>query len=293
LNLLKDFNVDVIKLDMKFLSSMNVKSKAIVKSLITMAKDIGIKTLAEGVETEEEKDFLHEIGCGRLQGFFYGKPLPLEEAFANVSGKGIKTEARKWTAFYDSAEYHVRSTDAPLELIVYDGTDFRTLFMNDAYKLQIFDELPNNIEADGKIYMPGSPLLNQYRTFAELLAKTNARVIVACPTGMGTSRLLSGQLKNYYDDALTIVDQAATLTLSPAYFESHEADFVISTVPIPNLPLPVVVVGTLLTEEDRRRIDEAVRRSVEALAEKKVAGGRNRVDFVSALRITSLYQKAI
>ena len=127
----------------------------------------------------------------------------------------------------------------------------------------------------------------------ELLAKTNARVIVACPTGMGTSRLLSGQLKNYYDDALTIVDQAATLTLSPAYFESHEADFVISTVPIPNLPLPVVVVGTLLTEEDRRRIDEAIRRSVEALAEKKVAGGRNRVDFVSALRITSLYQKAI
>jgi EAL domain-containing protein (putative c-di-GMP-specific phosphodiesterase class I) len=72
LNLLKDFNVDVIKLDMKFLSSMNVKSKAIVKALITMAKDIGIKTLAEGVETEEEKDFLHEIGCGRLQGYFYG-----------------------------------------------------------------------------------------------------------------------------------------------------------------------------------------------------------------------------
>ena len=172
LNLLKDFNVDVIKLDMKFLSSMNVKSKAIMKSLITMAKDIGIKTLAEGVETEEEVDFLKEIGCGRLQGYFYGKPMPLEDAFANISEKGINTEARKWNAFYDSAEYHVRSTDAPLELIVYNGTDFKTLFMNDAYKLQIFDELPDNKEADEKIYMKGSPLLNQYLSFAELLAKT-------------------------------------------------------------------------------------------------------------------------
>ncbi|MCR5286845.1 MAG: EAL domain-containing protein [Saccharofermentans sp.] len=194
LNLLKDFNVDVIKLDMKFLSSMNVKSKAIVKSLITMAKDIGIKTLAEGVETEEEKDFLHEIGCGRLQGYFYGKPLPLEEAFANISGKGIKTEARKWTAFYDSAEYHVRSTDAPLELIVYDGSDFKTLFMNDAYKLQIFDELPSNKEADGKIYMPGSPLLTQYRSFAELLARSKKQEEFYYTAGGHYLRLLAREV---------------------------------------------------------------------------------------------------
>ncbi|MCR5286843.1 MAG: EAL domain-containing protein [Saccharofermentans sp.] len=172
LNLLKDFNVDVIKLDMSFLSSMNVKSKAIMKSLITMAKDIGIKTLAEGVETEEEVDFLKEIGCGRLQGYFYGKPMPLEEAFSNISEKGIDIEARKWTAFYDSAEYHVRSTDAPLELITYDGTDFKTLFMNDAYKLQIFDYLPGNEVVDEKLYLLGTPLLNRYRSFADLLAKS-------------------------------------------------------------------------------------------------------------------------
>ena len=224
LNLLKDFNVDVIKLDMKFLSSMNVKSKAIVKALITMAKDIGIKTLAEGVETEEEKDFLHEIGCGRLQGYFYGKPLPLEEAFANVSGKGIKTEARKWTAFYDSAEYHVRSTDAPLELIVYDGTDFRTLFMNDAYKLQIFDELPNNIEADGKIYMPGSPLLNQYRTFAELLAKTKKQEEFYYSAGGHYLRLVAREVAEN-DGSHMIKASIYNITVSKEREKTEELDY--------------------------------------------------------------------
>ena len=194
LNLLKDFNVDVIKLDMKFLSSMNVKSKAIMKSLITMAKDIGIKTLAEGVETEEEVDFLKEIGCGRLQGYYYGKPMPIEEAFSNISEKRIAIEARKWTAFYDSAEYHVRSTDAPLELITYDGTGFKTLFMNDAYKLQIFNELPSNAEADEKIYMAGSPLLNQYRNFADLLAKSKKQEEFYYSVGGNYLRLIAREI---------------------------------------------------------------------------------------------------
>ena len=49
LNLLKDFSFDVLKMDMKFLSSFNVKSKSIMRSVVNMAKDIGIMTLAEGV----------------------------------------------------------------------------------------------------------------------------------------------------------------------------------------------------------------------------------------------------
>ncbi len=224
LNLLKDFNVDVIKLDMSFLSSMNVKSKAILKSLITMAKDIGIKTLAEGVETEEEKDFLHEIGCGRLQGYFYGKPMPLEEAFSNISEKGIDIEARKWTAFYDSAEYHVRSTDAPLELIVYNGTDFKTLFMNDAYKLQIFDELPDNKEADEKIYMKGSPLLNQYRSFAELLAKTKRQEEFYYSAGGHYLRLVAREVAEN-DGTHLIKASISNISVSKEREKTEELDY--------------------------------------------------------------------
>lgn len=125
-----------------------------------------------------------------------------------------------------------------------------------------------------------------------LLEKLTARVIVACPTGMGTSRLLAGQLKKYYAESLVIVDQAAALQLAPGYFELHKADFIISTVPVPEVPLPVVTVNALLTEADRREIDEAVRligeKQVEKKAQKKV-----QVDFQSALRVLSVYSGAI
>lgn len=126
-----------------------------------------------------------------------------------------------------------------------------------------------------------------------LLEKMSAKVIVACPTGMGTSRLLAGQLKKFYDTSLTIVDQVAALQLSPGYFDLHEADFIVSTVPVPQMRLPVVVVGALLGEEDRRRIDEAIRHSSEVQVEKAVQKERPKVDFPSALRVLGAYNEAI
>ena len=66
LNLLKDYDFDAIKLDMKFLSSINERSKTILKHTLNMAKEIGVKTLAEGVENPEQVMLLEELGCGLL-----------------------------------------------------------------------------------------------------------------------------------------------------------------------------------------------------------------------------------
>lgn len=70
LNILKDYTVDLIKLDMGFLRSFTEKSRDIIRSVIDMAKELGIKTLAEGVETQEHAEFLASIGCGRQQGYY-------------------------------------------------------------------------------------------------------------------------------------------------------------------------------------------------------------------------------
>ena len=80
-NALKDYDFDVLKLDMQFLVGFesNSKSKPLIKSVIKMANEIGMKTLCEGVETKEQAEFLKEIKCGRLQGYLYGKPLPFDE----------------------------------------------------------------------------------------------------------------------------------------------------------------------------------------------------------------------
>ncbi len=79
LNVLKDFDFDEIKLDMAFLSTFNERSKSIIRSMITMAQEIGVHTLAEGVETKEQMEFLRGIGCEKVQGYFFSKPVPLDE----------------------------------------------------------------------------------------------------------------------------------------------------------------------------------------------------------------------
>ena len=63
LNTLKDYSFDEIKIDMAFLSKFTDKSKDILKAIVRMAKGIGIHTLVEGVETEEQRDFICSIGC--------------------------------------------------------------------------------------------------------------------------------------------------------------------------------------------------------------------------------------
>ena len=86
LNVLKDYEFDVLKIDMKFLSGFHEKpkSKIVIQSVINMAKALGIKTLAEGVETDEEVEFLKNVGCERLQGYHFGKPIPKEELLEKI-----------------------------------------------------------------------------------------------------------------------------------------------------------------------------------------------------------------
>ena len=78
LNLLKEFEFDTFKIDMRFLSDMGKKSLIIISSILYMAKEIGIHTVAEGVETEEQYLFLKQAGCERLQGYYFGRPEPME-----------------------------------------------------------------------------------------------------------------------------------------------------------------------------------------------------------------------
>ena len=71
---------------MAFLSGFNgnEKAKALIRSVIAMANQIGMKTLCEGVETSEQAAFLEEACCGRLQGYLYGKPLSYDELFDKI-----------------------------------------------------------------------------------------------------------------------------------------------------------------------------------------------------------------
>ena len=57
-----------------------------------IAESMGLEPLCEGVETEEHFEFLKKIGCERAQGYYFGKPMPLEESRAFTRGKGMEWE---------------------------------------------------------------------------------------------------------------------------------------------------------------------------------------------------------
>jgi diguanylate cyclase (GGDEF)-like protein len=90
LNVLKDYDFDFLKIDMMFLRNFTEKSKVIIRAIVEMAKLLHIGTLSEGVEIKEHLDFLKEIGCDRVQGYYYSKPLPYDEVMAVLKEKGVE-----------------------------------------------------------------------------------------------------------------------------------------------------------------------------------------------------------
>ena len=79
LNLLKDMPVDVLKMDMKFLSDSNKRSDIIIKNIINLSNELKMITLTEGVETAEQFEMLSGMGCELFQGYYFSKPVSVEE----------------------------------------------------------------------------------------------------------------------------------------------------------------------------------------------------------------------
>ncbi len=80
LGLLKNIPVDVLKLDRTFFTEYTdlVRARAVISSVINMAKTLSIDTVAEGVETKEHIDFLKELNCDIVQGYYYAKPMDVK-----------------------------------------------------------------------------------------------------------------------------------------------------------------------------------------------------------------------
>jgi diguanylate cyclase (GGDEF)-like protein/PAS domain S-box-containing protein len=78
---LKRLPLDELKIDLSFVRDIlaDAASGAIAQAILTLGKAMGLRVIAEGVETEEQRDFLIRMGCHSFQGFLYSRPLPLEE----------------------------------------------------------------------------------------------------------------------------------------------------------------------------------------------------------------------
>ncbi len=84
LNYMHNLPIDAIKIDISFVKKMlyDKKVELIVKTIIDLSKGLSLKTVAEGVETQKELDILTNFGCDYIQGYYFSKPLPFEEAIS-------------------------------------------------------------------------------------------------------------------------------------------------------------------------------------------------------------------
>ncbi len=149
LNTLKDFDFDVLKIDMAFLSgfsdsSRSERTKTIVRSVINMAKELGITTVCEGVESDAELSFLQSTGCEIAQGYLFSRPLPVEQ-FRTLPFPPENREDARFSAEIGrvnlQSDYPLGKENLdmdagfqPMGLFEYNRAHTRTLLLNTAFQ---------------------------------------------------------------------------------------------------------------------------------------------------------------
>ena len=146
LNVLKDITVDILKIDMKFLSdtSKQGRSENILASVVRMAKWLDMPVIAEGVERREQADFLRSIGCEYVQGFYFAKPMSVEDyetlAFAhkgNCSAPELPAETNADSLWTSTSQMEILFSDMLQAVAVYEYEDeterLDILRVNNAY----------------------------------------------------------------------------------------------------------------------------------------------------------------
>ncbi|MBR2529060.1 MAG: EAL domain-containing protein [Blautia sp.] len=180
LDVLQQIHFDLIKFDMKFMEHFDEgdESKIILTELMKMAFGLGMETVCEGVEQENQVDFLREIGCTRIQGYYYGKPLPFE-GILTLLEKGLPLE------FENPAESEYYAVTGRINL--YDMAVL--LDDNDENLRHYFNTLPMSIlEVNGnkvKYYRCNK----SYRDFLQRTLGVDLRIeemdYLAMPEGIG------------------------------------------------------------------------------------------------------------
>ncbi|MCR4591394.1 MAG: EAL domain-containing protein [Lachnospiraceae bacterium] len=133
LNVLKDFKFDEIKIDMVFLRNFDDKSRVIVTKAVQMAKELGIHTLAEGVESIEHVEFLRNIGCEKIQGYYYAKPMEYKEQMSNLHDLGFEFENNETASVYEKTGLINLATNRSRALFFYGNSLFNPIFLNENY----------------------------------------------------------------------------------------------------------------------------------------------------------------
>ena len=179
LNVLKDYSFDELKIDMEFLAHFTEKAKSVIESTVRMAKKIGVQTLAEGVETKEQLNFLKSIGCEKIQGYYFGKPMPYDNVVERIKEQHWVAETREMAQYYDAAGREDFLTNCPFALLEDDGTKFRYLFVNNEFMKSLATAGTTSTDmSEHTINDNASQLSHLFRNFANEIAESGKEQVL-------------------------------------------------------------------------------------------------------------------
>ncbi len=147
LSILKEVEVDVLKIDMRFFDSTanDGRSENIIASVVRMAKWLGMPAVAEGVEKSEQVNFLGSVGCEYVQGFYFARPMPIDEyeqlakenkekyVTKTIDLGGGLTMDKLWSSAPEMEVLFANSSQASC-ICEFDGAKFNYLRSNNSYK---------------------------------------------------------------------------------------------------------------------------------------------------------------
>ena len=85
--------ITTLKIDKSFVQAVSVRHASIVSTIITLGHSLGLRVVAEGVETAEQLEYLSSQGCDEVQGFYFSKPIPADD-FARLLTEGLPIPGR-------------------------------------------------------------------------------------------------------------------------------------------------------------------------------------------------------
>ncbi|MCR4640844.1 MAG: EAL domain-containing protein [Lachnospiraceae bacterium] len=223
LDLLQELDFDLIKFDMRFMRQFesNPRSRILLTELMRMALSLGFETVTEGVETEEQFAFLCEIGCTKMQGYHFCKPVPFEAILErNRQGIQIGFEAPEESDYQriassvnlydldavssdeiDSAGHYFNTI--PMALLETDGQAFSILRSNRSYRE--FVESYTRSEETEKV---ATTLLNSMKQCEQI----GQRVFISESTKNGET--VNALLRKVAENPVKAVDAYAVAILS-------------------------------------------------------------------------------
>lgn len=213
LNLLKDFPVDILKIDMRFLGNDTISSRSgiILTSVVNMAKELNILTVAEGVETKAHVAFLDSIGCNRLQGYYFSRPVTTDD-FNEISEQKINYNSNHYNLIKNTLDFdflkfknhtpYLLFGNIPYGVSIYSVSEdeFKLVYANDSYLSMMGYSVYENPETKEISYsVSESEQLNKLKESCLLVADDkNDRTITLERKSRISKKLISTKI-SYFD----------------------------------------------------------------------------------------------